>query len=120
VSTASGLDALAGVWLLISPFVIGFASLTSAMTNNVICGAVVIVLAVTRFAGASRQAWLSWINCLIGLWTLISPWVLGFAGYRAATTNNVIIGIVIAVLAFWSAAATTPTDETGRTTVDRL
>jgi hypothetical protein len=108
------------VWLLISPFVIGFAGLTAAMTNNVVCGAVVIVLAVTRFAGAYRQAWMSWINCLIGIWVLISPWVLAFTQYRNATTNNVIIGIVIAILAFWSAAATTPTSETGRTSVDRM
>jgi hypothetical protein len=121
VATASGLDTLAGIWLLISPFVVGFAYLTAAMTNNVVCGAVVIILALARFAGASRQVWMSWVNCLIGIWVLISPWVIGFARNHPATTNNVIIGIIIAILAFWSAVASTPTEGTvTRSDVDRL
>lgn len=122
VVTASGLDVLAGVWLLISPFVIGFSDLATAMTNNVICGGIVIVLAAIRFLGAYRQSWLSWVNCLIGIWAIISPWALGFARNQDASTNNVITGIVIAVLAFWSAVATSPTESTatGRTDVDRL
>ena len=73
--------------------------------------------------GAYREAGLSWVNCLIGLWCVISPWAIGFAGYRAATTNNVITGIVIAILAFWSAvASSTETRTSGdyRTDVDRM
>lgn len=131
VVTASGLDVLAGIWLLISPFVLAFSTLTTAMTNDVVCGAVVIILAAIRFGGALRQSWLSWINCLIGIWVIISPWVLGFAHHagtlglahnQSASTNNVIIGIVIAVLAFWSAAATSAaeTSMTDRPDVDRM
>jgi hypothetical protein len=113
VMTASGLDVLAGIWLLISPFVIGFASVSAAATNNVVCGIIVTVLAAVRFFGAYRQGWLSWVNCVIGLYTIASPWIVGFARNHHATTNNVVIGIVIAILAFWSAVATNTEDVAG-------
>jgi hypothetical protein len=105
VATASGLDILAGIWLLISPFVLAF-TLVAPRSNNVICGIVVTILAAIRFFGARDAAWLSWINALIGLWVLIAPWALGFSRTGTATTNNVLIGIAIIILAVWSALAT--------------
>jgi len=45
--------------------------------------------------------WQNWLNGILGLWILISP----FFGLSesAMTTNLVIVGIVVAVLGFWSA-----------------
>jgi hypothetical protein len=57
---------------------------------------------------------LSWINVLLGIWVLISPWVLGFAGHATPMTNNVITGIVIIILAAWSALATSSTTSARR------
>lgn len=105
VQTASGLDVLAGIWLLISPFVLTFMS-SQATTNNVIVGLAVTVLASIRVLGAFDAAWLSWLNAALGLWTILSPWVLGFDELQRAMTNNVIIGIIIIALASWSALAT--------------
>jgi hypothetical protein len=124
VATASGLDVLAGIWLLISPFVLGFNqyNLTDATTNNVIVGLCVAVLAAIRAFGAYRQSWISWINAVLGLWTLVTPWVLGFSTYRTPTINNVVIGVIIIVLACWSALAgyqVTPV-RTGESDVDRV
>lgn len=105
VMTASGLDALAGIWLLLSPFILGFMS-GPATTNNVLLGIAIAVLAIIRFSGAYNQSWISWVNVVLGVWVLISPWVLGFASSRVPTTNNVIVGIVVIVLAAWSALVT--------------
>ena len=116
VATASGLDILAGIWLLISPFVLHFLPHV-AMTNNVILGIVVGVLALIRFLGAYDLAVLSWINVILGIWVLISPWVLGFASARVPMTNNVVMGIVVIVLAAWSALAT-QSEHTGTTQSD--
>jgi len=41
----------------------------------------------------------SWMNVLLGIWVIISPFVVQFARLPAAMWNNVIVGIVIAVLA---------------------
>ena len=105
VATASGLDVLAGIWLLISPFVLHFI-VHNATTNNVILGIIVGVLALIRFLGTDDLPVLSWINVILGIWVLISPWALGFASARVPMTNNVITGIVVIVLAAWSALAT--------------
>lgn len=45
--------------------------------------------------------WQQWINGILGLWVLISPFV-GLTP-EAMTTNLVIVGIVIALLGFWGA-----------------
>lgn len=108
VATGSGLDAVAAAWLLFSPLYAGFATVGAALVNNIACGAVILILAIIRFMGGVRQTWMSWINCLIGVWVLISPWALGFSHNHAATTTNVATGIVIAAMAFWSAIAPTP------------
>jgi len=47
--------------------------------------------------------WKNWLNGILGLWVLISPFV-GLSG-GAMQTNLVIVGIVIAVLGFWSAGS---------------
>ncbi len=41
----------------------------------------------------------SWVNVLLGIWVLISPFMVQFARLPAAMWNNVIVGIVIALLA---------------------
>src|ERR1051326_5016395 len=50
-------------------------------------------------AGASMTAGPSWVNVLLGIWVIISPFVVQFARLPAAMWNNVIVGIVIAILA---------------------
>ena len=108
VSTASGLDVLAGIWLLISPFVLAFHGHSAAVTNDVVLGIVIGILALVRsFNVSSSTVWLSWVNVILGIWVLISPWVLGFHTFGRATTNNVVMGIIVIILAAWSALATT-------------
>lgn len=50
-------NALLGFWLIISPFVLGFATHSTARWNNIIVGAIVGVLAWSSATGVhSRQA----------------------------------------------------------------
>lgn len=53
------------------------------------------------YVSGSRSAMggASWINVLLGIWVIISPFVVQFGRLPAALWNNVIVGIVIAVLA---------------------
>jgi hypothetical protein len=106
VQTASGLDVLAGIWLIISPFIIGYGALTGATTNDVILGIVIGILAAIRFFGAYEAAFISWINVILGIWVLISPWVIGYSTHTGALANNIVMGIIVIILAAWSALAT--------------
>ncbi len=107
VQWASGLNVLAGVWLFISAFVVYAHG--PMMTNNVICGIAIAVLAAIRAFGAIEEGWLSWLNVLIGAWVIISPWAIMDTGPTAPTQamiiNNVITGGVMIILGGWSAIA---------------
>ena len=106
--SASGLNLLAAIWLFISAFVVPIHG--PMTTNNVIFGICVAVLAVIRLGGAYDQSWLSWLNALLGVWVVISPWAVIGAGQGGPTNgmivNNCITGGVIFVLGCWSALAT--------------
>lgn len=110
----SVLNFLAGIWMLISPWVLGIASIRNVTGNNVLLGIAVLILAASR-AWGGQGVWASWTNVVLGLWVLISPWALGFAGSGTASTNNVLFGIIIAALALW-AGMITPGVRTGAAT----
>lgn len=42
---------------------------------------------------------LSWANFVLGLWLIVAPFVLHYREITAALWNNVVVGIVIAILA---------------------
>jgi hypothetical protein len=112
VMTASGLNILAGIWLIISPFVLGFAHTATPLWNTLIAGVIVGLLAIGRVVNPNRSVGLSWINLLLGIWLIISPFLLpGYGGayypsYTVATPNDVVLGIVVGLLAIWSLAST--------------
>ena len=105
VQTASGLNVVVGVWLFISAFAIYAHG--SMVTNNVIFGVVVTVFALCRISGAYDQSWLSWLNALMGIWVIVSPWgVMGIGATgpsQAMIINNCVAGGAVLLLACWSA-----------------
>jgi hypothetical protein len=117
VQWASGLNLLVGIWLFISAFVIYDRG--PMVTNNIIFGIVVAVLAAIRLGGAYDQAWLSWLNAIAGIWVIVSPWAVMGTGPNGPShgmiINNCITGAVVLVLACWSALATN-TEPGGTTT----
>ncbi|AIC26468.1 MULTISPECIES: SPW repeat protein [Rhizobium] len=88
---------VAGLGLLISPWLFGFAAETSAAWNAWIVGAAITVLAVAALYAFYEAE--EWANLVLGLWALVAPWILGFSAVTAAMWAHVIAGIVVAVLA---------------------
>ena len=86
----SWVNLLLGIWVIISPFVLGIYA-PKGIWNNVITGVVVGVLAIIRWS--MHQSGWSWVNLILGIWLVISPFVLFLSG--AAMWNNVILGILI-------------------------
>ena len=77
-------DLLLGVWLLISPFVLGFNLGSSAMWNNVCVGAAVIGLAWISGMGFAP---LRGATICLSAWVFFSPFVLGFPHPAFLWTN---------------------------------
>ncbi len=103
--TLSWIVAIIGLWQLISPFVLGYSANTTAMWNAIIVGIIFIVLgvwsALTSNPGTARV--LDWINFIVGLWLIVSSFVLGFSSLTIAMWDAIIVGIVNAVLSIWAA-----------------
>jgi hypothetical protein len=105
---ASGINVLLGLWVIISPWIFGLSGNMSALWNSIIVGVVVAILAGIRFANASENVWLSWVNLVLGVWVIATPWIYSLTTDMAAMTNYIIVGILIAALAIWSALASRP------------
>jgi hypothetical protein len=84
-----------GVVLFFTPWIFGFTGGVAA-TNAYICGIIIVVLSLAALAAFAD--WEEWLNLLVGLWLIISPWVLGIQG-SSAMAVNIVIGIIVAVLA---------------------
>jgi hypothetical protein len=85
-----------GAILFFSPWMFGLDA-GSVSENANIAGIAIAVLAVAALAAFA--VWEEWLNLIVGLWVLVSPWVLGFHGSTKATTVHVIIGAAVAILA---------------------
>src|SRR5437660_3399629 len=85
-----------GVWLFLSPWILGFDPETAASWNAWLSGIVIAVLSIAALAAFAE--WEEWLNLVAGLWAIVSPWVLGFAGTTAMTVH-VVIGVIVAALA---------------------
>ncbi|WP_432970933.1 SPW repeat protein [Dactylosporangium sp. CA-233914] len=95
-----GLVLLAGGWLAISPWVIGFnASAPHLTVNNLILGIMIGVIALGLTMAPARMYRLSWAMVAIGVWVIISPWVVQRTGITAGMiATNVATGAVTALL----------------------
>ena len=95
------INLILGVWLFISPWVVGYAGMASAAAWNAwILGVAIVVFA--AFAVSMPQIWEETVNIILGVWMVISPWVLGFTGTRNVEANAVIVGILVVVFAAWA------------------
>ena len=65
--------------LLISPWLFARANGIAAMDLRA-SGAAIAILSVAAMVAFSN--WEEWANLLLGIWLIVSPWVLGFAHTR--------------------------------------
>jgi len=91
-------NAVLGAWLVLSPWAIGYQGDLAATSNAVVIG--VALVAAALGAILVPRAWEEWTEGALGLWLVVSPWVLGFSG--GARVNAVVTGLVIAALALWT------------------
>ena len=90
---------LLGIWLFVSPWVLGYASDSPQAINAYVAGAVMAVLA--AFDLYKTYAWAVIVNLLVGLWVAVSPWVPLVADRASMMNNAILTGIAVIVLALW-------------------
>jgi hypothetical protein len=99
------LDMVLGLWLAVSPWILDFAdSDPSATRNALIVGILIAVLSALTFLAYHIIE--EWIDVILGLWLVVSPWVL--TGSRDATVvaDFVIVGAIVLALSgyeIWAA-----------------
>jgi hypothetical protein len=88
---------VAGAFLFLAPWLFGFAAETGASWNAWIAGLAIAIVGIWTLA--SFHTWEEWVNLALGLWTLVSPWLLGFAAMGSALAVHVVVGGLVAVIA---------------------
>ncbi len=85
-----------GAILFFAPWLFKFDA--GKMSQNAhIAGIVIVILAIAALSAFA--VWEEWLNLIVGLWVLVSPWALGFEATSSAMTVHVIIGVLVAILA---------------------
>ena len=89
--------------LFISPWLYSLPAGVQSQ-NAYVSGIVIAVLSIAALAAFA--VWEEWLNLIVGLWLIVSPWVLKFHGTTAMRVD-IVIGVIVAVLAaveIWTAA----------------
>jgi hypothetical protein len=92
---------LLGVWLVGSPWVLGYADQTAAAWNASVIGLAIALVAASTLV-ASR-VWEQRITAGLGAWLVVSPYILGFATVQAASWNHFVVGVLVVGLTLWAA-----------------
>lgn len=95
---------LLGIWLIVSPWALGYLADTTAAWNAYAVGIVVVVAAAATLVAFHR--WEEWINVVLGAWLIVSPFVLGQTGQTTVMWNQIVTGILIGGLALWASMET--------------
>lgn len=94
-----------GVWEFIAAFILGYTNKASAEWDAIIIGIALVILA--GWAALANQMGtiktLSWINTILGVWLVIAPFILSYTSIKGAMWNDIIVGIIVAVLSVWAA-----------------
>ncbi len=104
VKAASMVSFLLAVWLFVSPYVLGFAGQSTVIAWTVDIAALpVIALSLIRFFLPHDTSAMSWINFLIGLALIASPFVWSLTGMFWVMWDFIIVGAAIALFNLWAA-----------------
>ncbi len=105
---SQGIEALAliaGLYLAVSPWITGFSGLTTLAVCNLVTGLAYALLMADFGSAYERTHARAWAACAIGIWTIISPWVVsGSVATTRTIISNVVVGAVMLLLALAASA----------------
>jgi hypothetical protein len=87
---------LLGVWLILSPFALGFTGAATWMT--IVLGLFVILFAIEGLVIPDFME--EWGEILLGLALLVAPWTVGYESV-SAMVSSVTSGVLVILFAAW-------------------
>jgi hypothetical protein len=99
---------LLGVCLIISPGVLAYFDQMTAAWNASLTGFAIALVAASTLE--AYHDWKEWIMAVFAGWLIASPYILGFSTMQVASWTHIVAGVLVAVLALWSAIAARATD----------
>jgi hypothetical protein len=99
VALVDGPVFLLGLYCAASPWIVHYTtSQPPLVTHNLIMGIAIGLLALGFTRAPERMYGLSWAMCALGVWMIISPWVVGDSPDAGVVWNNIIIGALALIL----------------------
>ncbi|MFH9887653.1 SPW repeat protein [Streptomyces luteogriseus] len=99
VALVDGPVFLLGLYCAASPWIVHYTTSQPALvTHNLIMGIAIGMLALGFTRAPERMYGLSWAMCALGVWMIISPWIVGESPDVGVVWNNIIIGALAVVL----------------------
>lgn len=98
--TSEGLMLLAASYAAISPWVVGFHTRSAGLAvSDLVVGLVLATLTLGFAASKVHLHGLTWVAPLLGVWLIITPWVVRGPDRTAGLiVSNVIVGACIVVI----------------------
>ncbi len=97
---SDGANILLGVWLFLSPWLLGVSDSTAAAWTAWILG--LALLGISLFALARPTASFDeGIGVGLGVVLVLAPWVLGYSDLGRAVVNSLITGLIVIGLSTW-------------------
>ena len=95
------LSLLAALYLAVSPWIVGFsATFRNLAINDLILGIALAVFSLGYGAAYERTHGMAWAGALIGVWTIIAPWVVsGRPATSGSEASNIIAGALVVLMA---------------------
>lgn len=94
------LNALLGILLFLSPWLMDFSSHGNAALSAQIAGAVIFSLAIAEML--AFNVWEEWIGCATGVWLLLAPWLFGFSEVPGLVAIHFSAGLLTILFTIWS------------------
>lgn len=93
-------NALVGLVVMLSPWWLGFTDSMAASANAVVVG--LALIATATGAILVPRPWEEWTEFALGIWLIMSPWVLQYALERENRLVMVALGAVIVLISLWT------------------
>lgn len=97
---ADGLVVLSGLFIALSPWITGFHTVTPSLTlNNLVTGLTAAVLGLSFAAAFHRTHGIAWTCPVLGVWTIVSVFILSGTAIMSSTVLCNVIGGAVLILA---------------------
>ncbi|MGH6725928.1 MAG: SPW repeat protein [Pseudolabrys sp.] len=91
------INLILAVWLFLSPWIVGFTGLAPAAWTAWLSAIAIAVFAIAALSAFAE--WEEWINLALGIWVLISPWVVRVSADQHPTIVLFVTGLAVAIVA---------------------